>query len=635
MQESKNNRLSKENENLASREYKFLYNIIKSANEATDIEQLLKIILDAIIKFMNFDGGGIYLVNEKKRIAEVICNVDLPEDFINMAVQINIDDPPYEQVFNRGIPIFSENYPEMDPKFFIQGGFQSLASIPLITKQKIIGTLNIASKQRYEFSIDEKELLEIIAREIGTVIVKMNIEQELKENNQKVKVLFETLQEFLFIINSEGNIIHTNPIAISRLNYSKEELIGMNMIKLYPVEFQEKAKESIADIINNQEGICEFPFITKNGELIYVETSISMGKWGNENVLIGISHDISKRKKIEEILKKKEKKITDLKILESELRYGLILETSNEGYYEVDLDGKFKFLNRTFCEMFECSMEEIIDQNFIQFLGLTEEIENLSNAFKDVFNTGQPKNDIQIEIALKNDITKIIETSIHLNNNSEGHIVGYCGIVRDITNRKIAEEKLKESEKIFRNIIENTRDAIIIVGFDGRFKYISPQLGTILKRNDIHEGDLFSKYIYKDDLEYLLQAFKNATIKGKTFIDKEVEFRTIDGNGKIIWLTSITKNYHDDSGNIIGFIVLLTDITEDKEGQQKLKESEVILRKKYKELNCLYGISKLLENKEATLEDIISGTLYIIPLAWELSNEIYIRIIVSTKFFDP
>jgi PAS domain S-box-containing protein len=153
-------------------------------------------------------------------------------------------------------------------------------------------------------------------------------------------------------------------------------------------------------------------------------------------------------------------------------------------------------------------------------------------------------------------------------------------VSRDIRERKKAEEKLKQSERKFRNIIQNTKEAIIIIDLDGRLLYASPQLSMMLKGREINDTSRFFHYIHKDDLTKLIDYFK-FTIKNKAISDNNLEFRIKRKDSQYIWIASSSKNYYNDNGNIVGFISTLRNITKRKLAEQKLKESEEKYRNLY------------------------------------------------------
>ncbi|MFX1274026.1 MAG: PAS domain S-box protein [Promethearchaeota archaeon] len=151
----------------------------------------------------------------------------------------------------------------------------------------------------------------------------------------------------------------------------------------------------------------------------------------------------------------------------------------------------------------------------------------------------------------------------------------------DITQHKESEKKLFESEKRYRDIVENTKDAIIVFLLEGNKINISPQLTKILGMpEDIIMKEIFN-LIHPDDFKQIMILFKNAIknlSENMENIFDDIEFRARHMNGHYVWLSSSSKNYYDDEGNIIGFIASLRDISRKKMTEQKLKQSEEIFR---------------------------------------------------------
>ena len=154
-------------------------------------------------------------------------------------------------------------------------------------------------------------------------------------------------------------------------------------------------------------------------------------------------------------------------------------------------------------------------------------------------------------------------------------------IAIDITKYKIAEEKLKESEKNYRDILENTKDAIITFKFKQNELRIPYQLTTMLGRDENNIlKEMFSLF-HPEDMKWLINMFKNTTrihSKKKVNIFNDIEFRLRHSDGHYVWFATTSKNYYDENGNVIGFITSLRDISEKKKTEQKLRESEEIFR---------------------------------------------------------
>ncbi len=123
-----------------------------------------------------------------------------------------------------------------------------------------------------------------------------------------LQTLFNSLEDFIFILDYEAQILSVNSIVLKRLKYSKEELIGKSALIVHPKEQREEAARIIGEMVNGKREICPIPFLTKDGKLIPVETKVTKGKWGNKDALFGISRDITERKKFEGAIKRSEEK---------------------------------------------------------------------------------------------------------------------------------------------------------------------------------------------------------------------------------------------------------------------------------------------------------------------------------------
>jgi PAS domain S-box-containing protein len=152
-----------------------------------------------------------------------------------------------------------------------------------------------------------------------------------------------------------------------------------------------------------------------------------------------VLRDITERKRIEEVLR------------ESEEKYRTILENIEDGYYEVDLNGNFTFFNDSMCRMLGYPKEELMGMNDRQFTD-KENARKLFQTFNKVYGTGQPLKGTDWELIRKDGTRRCIESSVSLKRDSSGKPIGFRGIARDVTERKQAEEALKEkTEELARS----------------------------------------------------------------------------------------------------------------------------------------------------------------------------------------
>ena len=193
-----------------SKKFEILNSITIASNQADDLTNFLEKVLESTLQLMNYEGGGLYLVNEETRIAEVVSHKNLPQEFFQVVRFRKVDEPPYDKLFIKGIPIIVENYQDFNPELSKKWNFLSLASIPLFYKNKVIGALNIISKKRYEFTAEEREIFLYIGREIGTVIARMQAEDALRESEKEARKSYNRVNFYKDLFTHDMNNILQN-----------------------------------------------------------------------------------------------------------------------------------------------------------------------------------------------------------------------------------------------------------------------------------------------------------------------------------------------------------------------------------------------------------------------------------------
>jgi PAS domain S-box-containing protein len=127
------------------------------------------------------------------------------------------------------------------------------------------------------------------------------------------------------------------------------------------------------------------------------------------------------------------------KLQESEEKYRTILESIEEGYFEVDLYGNLTFVNDSVCKILGYTHDELINMNNREYTD-ADTSKKMFNVFNQIFRTGKPATTMDYQVIRKSGEKRTLEISAHLMNDQEGKPVGFRGVARDMTEKKEAEE---------------------------------------------------------------------------------------------------------------------------------------------------------------------------------------------------
>jgi PAS domain S-box-containing protein len=130
----------------------------------------------------------------------------------------------------------------------------------------------------------------------------------LREDEERLQIFFNALDNPVFVFEPDGRILCTNPAAQDQLGYPLEKLAGMTILDVHPPEHRGEISRLLAGLIADGITICPIPLLAGDGTYILVETKILSGQWRGKQALFGISHDIPGRKRLETALRESEEK---------------------------------------------------------------------------------------------------------------------------------------------------------------------------------------------------------------------------------------------------------------------------------------------------------------------------------------
>ena len=124
--------------------------------------------------------------------------------------------------------------------------------------------------------------------------------EAIHRSEENLRSFFDAIDDFLFVADESGRIIHANQAAASRLGYTLDELLCMTLPSMHPEERRDEAGRIVAAMLAGEVKCCPIPVVTKGGALIPVETRVFRGRWNGRDALFGLSKDISELRASEE-----------------------------------------------------------------------------------------------------------------------------------------------------------------------------------------------------------------------------------------------------------------------------------------------------------------------------------------------
>ena len=256
-------------------------------------------------------------------------------------------------------------------------------------------------------------------------------------------------------------------------------------------------------------------------------------------------------------------------------KFSRIIDNMQEGYYEVDLKGNFTFVNKAVCKMLGMPKEKVIGSNYREF-GSKETCQKVFKEFNKVYTTGEPGY-IEYEAIRKDGARFIVANSTYLLKDDQGNIVGFYGLGLDITRRKEAEEKLRESEEKYRRLFESSKDAIMILEPpDWKFAKGNPAALDMFRLKGDKDFSYFCPWELSPEKqpdgriseEKAKEMIRTALDKGSNFF----EWVHLRDDGEEFPTTVLLTRVEMQDKTILQ--ATIRDITEQKNSERKLKESE-------------------------------------------------------------
>ncbi len=403
------------------------------------------------------------------------------------------------------------------------------------------------------------------------------IEEELKQSVKQYRTLGDTISYGVWLTDATGYCTYTSPSFLEMVDMSMEQVQKFGWLHLLPPEDVQPTIDHWLRCIQTGENFeREHCFRAKDGSyrnVLAIGRPIKNGE-GKITGWVGLNLDITERKQAEKRLQ------------ESEARFKNLFEVISNGVaiYDVIDDGHnfiFKDINPAGERIDHVQRDDIIGKSLYEFFPNIGEM-GLDAAFRRVWQTGKPEffpvtfyEDENIALWVTNWIYKL----------PSGELVA---VFEDITESKKAEEELRQSADQFRTLIKNVNSGVALVDEDGRFTVVNPSfmqifgLDSELDILNVNSQDWSRWEVYGEDGKLLHvddHPVRKVAMTGKPVKDQLVELRN-PGTNELKWLLVSAEPTLKEDGQLYRIICTYHDITERKQAEEAMSESE----KKYRNI---------------------------------------------------
>ncbi|MCH7731279.1 MAG: PAS domain S-box protein [Candidatus Marinimicrobia bacterium] len=550
-----------------------------------EIDKVLKYVSEEVRTLLGCNGVTIYILDEQGKMLEPILAYDPPYEKQIMSAKLDIDNSLTGQGIKakKGI-IF--NYATQQPGgYHIPGtpvdDVDHIITAPFIIGERTIGALTIYRRQEI-FNEEDLTLVETFTMYASTAINNAQVHQELLNQIEKRERVEETLKASTTILEESQRIanlgsfvldittgIWTSSGILDKVfgidkDY-KRDVSGWVEI-VHPDERKEMQDYLTNHVIAERKPFDkEYRIIRKNDQKecwVHGLGKLEFDSVGKPIRVIGVIQDITERKQAEERLKESERKFRNL------------FEESLDAVFISTLDDRILDMNKAGNELFGYTVDEFKKLNPEILYANKKDRESFLRKIK---KQGFVKN-LELKLQKKDGtIIYCLESSIGIRD-ANGNLIGYQGIIRDITKRKQAEEKLRNSERRYKHLFDELEAIFDLLPALIFYKDTENRLIRVNKyvadayemtKNELEGVNLFDLHT-KDQAQAYWDDDLKVINSGKPKLDIDEPWETAEG---LKWVNTSKIPFVDENGDIIGIIGISLDITERKKTEEELQAS--------------------------------------------------------------
>jgi len=574
--------------------------IIRALAEVTTVREASTVILQTLCGLTHWDAGALWLVNPSDEKMDCMdfwhrLDITVPEfEADTRQRQLTRDDGVVGKVWSTGEILFMPDLTrESDFRRATTAGRAGLRSgicFPIKANDRVLGVMECYSRSSREVDGSFLNLLSTVGEKLGQFIERRQSEEAIHQSEERLRSILEAALDAIITVDSEGIVTGWNPQASELLGWAAPEAMGRKLVEFaIPPRYRDTYEQGLRTYLETGksrmlERHVEFAALHRSGREFPVEVAITPVVLEGRLSFSMFAQDITARKQVEDVLRRSREELEQhvkdrtVKLTEalvalrsSETRFRGFVESAPDAVVIADQRGRIVLVNAQTERLFGYARQEL-ERRPMELL-LPKRFRRRHKEHRRQYlveSLGRPKENSLELSGLRKDGTEFpIEISLSPLPTPDGRLV--CGAIRDITERKRAEEALRESEGRLTAIMEHTPAAMFLKDTHGRYLHFNRQFAQTFHL-DLNQA------IGKTDRE-LFPAAKHAIFKAKYSkvikTQKPIQFELVTQRDDGPHTSIVTKfPLFTAAGKIYAVGGIITDITARKRVEEALQEGK-------------------------------------------------------------
>jgi len=458
-----------------------------------------------------------------------------------------------------------------------QRNILSMAVVPLSAGGKQIGSILLETERFHTFTEDEIRPVLSMSQQLATAIQNRILMQKLSQalseaqrNQVFLRTLLDTIPNPIFFKDTQGRYIASNKAFQDYIGLTEEELTNKTIFDLQPDRTKSERYDQIDRDLFENPGTQTYEVRVKYADGIFRDVIFNKTTFFNPDGsvagLVGVMVDITDRKQAEQAL------------LTSQAQLTQALQIAQMGYWEFDFIAQTFTLSQQYMHLLgvktEGSVTYPVDEFSTRFVH-PDDVALVFAAIQQAIASTDPDYAGELEVRLQHTNGHYINTVARftIQRDETGHALKAIGSSQDITERKTAEEALRQSEIRFRSLVANIAGAVYRCAYDADYTmlYLSDAIQTLsgYPASDFLNNQVrsYASIIHPDDVQLVDQSIARAIEQNESY---SMEYRIITANGAIRWVFESGRAIQNDKGEIVYLDGSIFDITERKEAQEQI-----------------------------------------------------------------